>query len=137
MITAILLGSLFAVAPAEAPSPETDLADYRATAEQVGRDAEAHLSLALWCEAHGLKAEELKHLALAVLINPKDAAARGLLGLVAYRGRWLRPEAVGARVKADPELNARLAEYNGRRAAMARHGRRPLEAGALVRAEWP
>ena len=119
MIAAILLGSLFVVAPAEGPTPETDLDGYKAAAEKVGRNAEAHVKLALWCEAHGLKAEELKHLALAVLINPKDAAARGLLGLVAYRGRWLRPEAVGDRVKADPDLNARLADYNGRREAMA------------------
>ena len=30
---------------------------------QVGRDADAHVRLALWCEAHGLSAERLKHLA--------------------------------------------------------------------------
>ena len=119
MIAAILLGSLFAVAPAEVQSSDTDLDGYKTAAAKVGRRAELHIKLALWCEAHGLKAEELKHLALAVLIDPKDATARGLLGLVAYRGRWLRPEAVGARVKADAEMNARRADYNGRRAKMA------------------
>ncbi len=119
MMRAILLGSLFALAPAEAPSPETDRAAYGAAAEKAGRDAHAHLKLALWCEAHGLKPEELKHLALAVLLDPKDVTARGLLGLVAYRGRWLRPESVGAAVNADRGLNAHLAEYNTRRSAMA------------------
>ena len=72
----------------------------------VGRDAEAHVRLALWCEAHGLQAERLKHLALAVLTDPTNATARGLMGLVAYRGRWQRPEAVAEKVKADEALAA-------------------------------
>jgi hypothetical protein len=72
--------------------------------------------LALWCEAHGLTAERLHHLTLAVLADPKNAAARGLMGLVSHNGRWQRPEAVADKVKADADLAARLAEYNGRRA---------------------
>jgi hypothetical protein len=52
-------------------------------------------------------------------MDPTDVAARGLLGLVAYHGRWLAPEEVGARVRADQVLAARLAEYNTRRAALA------------------
>ena len=118
MITAVLLSTLVLVAFGEAPSPETDLAGYSAAAAKVQRSPEAQVQLALWCEAHGLNAERLKHLALAVLLDPKDAAARGLLGLVAYRGHWLRPEAVTARVQADADLARRLAEYNARRTAV-------------------
>ena len=81
----------------------------------VGSDADAHVKLALWCEAHGLEAERIKQLALAVLIDPTHAAARGLMGLVAYRGHWQRPTAVAEKVKADEALAAAMAEYNGRR----------------------
>ncbi|HWE36072.1 MAG TPA: HEAT repeat domain-containing protein, partial [Isosphaeraceae bacterium] len=63
-----------------------------------------------------LRAERVKQLALAVLSDPKNATARGLLGLVAYGGQWKRPETVANKVKADEALTARLAEYNGRRA---------------------
>src|SRR5439155_11458604 len=85
----------------------------------AGRDADAHVKLALWCETHGLEAERLEHLALAVLADPSHATARGLLGLVADGGKWRRPEQVADRLKADPSLTARLAEYNARRARLA------------------
>jgi len=97
-----------------APTPE-DRATYEAAKAQAGRDTDAHVKLALWCEQHGLNAERTKHLALAVLIDPKNAAARGLMGLVAFQGRWQRPE----QVQADADLAAALAAYNGRRARMA------------------
>src|SRR4051794_1585205 len=74
------------------------LAEYRRAAAAVGRDADAHVRLALWCEARGLGAERVKHLALAVLHRPSHPTARGLMGLVAYRDRWQPPEAVAARV---------------------------------------
>src|SRR5215469_11531215 len=94
---------------------EGDRATYEAAKVQAGRDAGAHVKLALWCEQHGLTAERAKHLALAVLIDPKNAAARGLMGLVAFQGRWQRPE----QVQADANLAQTLAAYNGRRARMA------------------
>ena len=72
----------------------------------------------LWCEAHGLTAERAKHLALAVLSDPAHATARGLMGLVAYHGRWERPETISNKIKADEELARKLAEYNARRAAL-------------------
>ena len=96
-----------------------DLAAYQEARSRAGRDADAQVKLALWCEARGLKAERLSHLAAAILTDPSHAAARGLMGLVAYGGRWERPEAVGERVKADSELAAKLAEYNARRDAIA------------------
>src|SRR5439155_216831 len=47
----------------------------------------------------------------AHLADPKNATARELMGLVARDGRWLRPEAVADRARAD----ASLAEYQSNR----------------------
>ncbi len=74
--------------------------------------------MALWCEAHGLDSERLKHLAIAVLIDPAHTTARGLLGLVAFHGQWQSPEAISEQIEADETRSAVLAEYNGRRARM-------------------
>jgi hypothetical protein len=62
-----------------------------------------------------MDAERLKHLASAVLIDPQNAAARGMMGLVAYGGRWLPPAQVGEAVKADKTLAAKLARYEEER----------------------
>jgi hypothetical protein len=95
------------------------MASYEAARAKAGREADAHVRLALWCEAHGLEAERLKHLAIAVLADPAHATARGLMGLVAYRGGWCSPEAVSVQIGSDPAYAAALASYNGRRARMA------------------
>jgi hypothetical protein len=83
-----------------AGGPESDRAEYQAVSAAAGRDAPAQVKLALWCEARGLSAERVKHLALAVLADPRNATARGLMGLVAFGGQWKRPEAVAEKVKA-------------------------------------
>src|SRR4051812_36588840 len=114
-----MFAALLLCAAGLAASPSaSDLTSYESARSAAGRDPEAHVRLALWCEAHGLEAERLKHLAIAVMIDPAHATARGLMGLVAFRGRWQRPDAVGEKVKADAELSASLAEYNGRREGM-------------------
>jgi hypothetical protein len=112
MFWAIVLGSSLMAASPEAATPSRD--DYEAARVRAGRDPSAHVRLALWCEAHGLSSERLKHLALAVLHDPKNATARGLLGLVAYQGQWQRPDAIADRARNDPAL----AEYNARRNAL-------------------
>lgn len=96
-----------------------DRDSYEASLSEVGRDADAHVRLALWCEAHGLEPERLKHLSLAVLNAPAHPMARGLLGLVAYRGRWQRPEAVADAVAADAARKALIGDYEARREVMA------------------
>ena len=77
------------------------------------------MRLALWCEAHGLTAERVKHLALAVLYEPSNALARGLMGLVAHQGKWERPEQVSQAIENDPARQARKREYLDRRAKAA------------------
>jgi hypothetical protein len=64
-----------------------------------------------------MNAERLKHLASALLIDPHNAAARGMMGLVDYGGRWMQPEQVGEAVKADLGLTAKLARYEDKRQA--------------------
>ena len=94
----------------EAPAPEVRRA-YEEARATAGRTSEDQVRLALWCEAHGLTRERLNHLAVAVLADPTNATARGLMGLVAYKGRFQRPEAVAEKAQADPIL----AEYDARR----------------------
>lgn len=121
MVFLLVVGTalLTAAGPVRDTLAPPDLAAYEAASASAGRDADAHVKLALWCEAHGLRAERVKHLALAVLNNPSHAMARGLMGLVAYRGRWQRPDAVEQKVQKDEQFGAVLAEYNARRAKAA------------------
>lgn len=117
MVSALLLGmACVALEPGTSAPSEKDRAEYRELQASAGRGADAQVKLALWCEAHGLRAERVKHLALAVLADPANATARGLMGLVAYRGRWQRPQDVTDKVKADADQSAARAEYEGRRA---------------------
>ena len=115
VLTAGLLLGWNGDAGAGDPAKPDARAEYEAKNAQVGRDSQAHVRLALWCEQNGLTAERTRHLALAVLIDPKNTLARGLSGLVAYNGSWKRPETISEKIKADAALGAKLAEYNARR----------------------
>ena len=100
------------------PAP-ADLAAYTVAKSKVGRDADAHVRLAVWCESHGLSAERMKHLALAVLIDPSHSLARGLMGMVAYQGKWSRAEVAGTLIENDPAYRDAIREYLDRRARTA------------------
>ena len=114
-----IYAGLIAMVPPLDQSPSPPPADvtqaYQEARSKAGRSSEEQVKLALWCEAHGLTAERLNHLTLAILADPRNAAARGLMGLVAHDGRWSRPDAVAEKAKADAEMANRLADYNGRR----------------------
>jgi tetratricopeptide (TPR) repeat protein len=95
------------------PTPDTRAA-YEAARKAVGRDADAHVRLALWCEQNGLMEERAEHLTRAVQIQPDHALARSLLGQVHDAdGHWVRAEPTN-QVEAPPAR----AEYLRRRAAM-------------------
>jgi tetratricopeptide (TPR) repeat protein len=113
----VILSALLAGATAgdDVQAGGSELRSYKATAAAARRDPDAHVRLALWCEAHGLTAERLKHLSLAVLYDPSHTLARGLLGLVAFRGKWERPDEVTREVQDDPDHKARIQEYLKRR----------------------
>jgi hypothetical protein len=114
-----LLGAERGGDSASTASTQTDLAVYESAKGQAGKSADAHVRLALWCEAHGLTAERIKHLSLAVLYDPSNALARGLMGLVAYQGRWGRPDVVGEKIQNDPAHQAVIRDYLERRAKAA------------------
>ncbi|MGC8642740.1 MAG: hypothetical protein ACP5XB_23015, partial [Isosphaeraceae bacterium] len=59
------------------------------------------------------------HLMLAILLDPANAAARGLLGLVASGGKWQKPTEIGRQLASDPQRQALIKEYLKRRAAAA------------------
>ena len=117
MVSALILGWVLGTTVAAGPDAvkPPDLAAYQAAKAKAGRDADAHVALALWCEAHGMAAEKSKHLARAVLFDPSNAKARGLLGYVQHDGRWMRPEEVSKAVEESPESQALFREYIGRR----------------------
>lgn len=118
LLSAVLLGAdgpPSAMKPAENPA----LLSYREALAKTGKRADEHVRLALWCEARGLTAERLKQLSLAVLYEPTNALARGLMGLVSYQGRWVPPDVAGERIQKDPARHALIKEYLDRRARAA------------------
>jgi hypothetical protein len=118
-LLAVCLG-LLAADDASSPPDSADRAAYEAAQAKAGHDAKAHVRLALWCEAHGLDAERMKHLAMAVLYEPSNGLARGLMGLVAYQGKWERPDVVGREIQEDPANHDLIREYLERRSHTAR-----------------
>ncbi|KAJ3058068.1 hypothetical protein HK102_010710, partial [Quaeritorhiza haematococci] len=114
MIGALLLGA--AVGLAGGVDQDADRAAYEAARASAGRDADAQVRLALWCEARGMASEKTTHLTRAILLDPGHARARGLLGYVERDGRWLRPAEATKAVEESPEQQALLREYLDRRA---------------------
>ncbi len=122
MISIWLVCSVLLTDGVSRPSP--DRAAYEVAKAKVGRDAPSLVKLALWCEAHGLTAEREKHLAQAVLADPSNVAARGLLGLVAHGGRWMTADRAAEAAKSNEALARTLAEYNGLRDRLEEEQRR-------------
>ena len=108
--------------PAETKPTAADRAAYEAAVAKAGKNAAAHVQLALWCEAHGFTAERAKHLTLAVSLDPSNALARGLLGLVAFQGKWAKPEQVEQEIQNDPKFQALFRNIS---IAASAHRRRP------------
>ena len=66
----------------------SDPTEYRAAAAKAGKDPVTHVKLAVWCEAHGMDAERLKHLAVAVAIDPQFARAYCYLAKIDNTAFW-------------------------------------------------
>jgi tetratricopeptide (TPR) repeat protein len=115
-MTGPLVVALAIVAAGGGEDRSPDRAAYEAARKGAGSDAAAQVRLALWCEQHGMTAERMKHLAAAVLADPSNALARGLMGLVAQDGKWERPDDVSREAKDDPKRKALMDEYLQRRA---------------------
>ena len=112
----LILAGLISTAPVEPSLALPDnLQAYQLEKARTGADSGSNLRLALWCEARGLEPEKMRHLAIAVLSDPANATARGLMGLLSYQGRWESPDAVAEKLNADEARNAKLAAYNALR----------------------
>ena len=101
--------------PAETKPTAADRLAYEAAVTKAGKNAPAHIQLALWCEAHGFTSERVKHLNMALSLDPSNALARGLLGLVTFQGKWAKPEQVKHDLVDNPRLHALFREYLDRR----------------------
>ena len=102
-----------------APTAQELRASYDRASREAGRDPDARVRLALWCERHGMLDERQEQLAIALLNKPDHAMARGLLGQVRGRdGRWTTRDELAEREQEDLELAAALAEYRERRRAL-------------------
>jgi hypothetical protein len=99
--------------PAE--TPESNRAAYQAAQAKAAKAPAAQIQLALWCEAHGLTAERIKHLTEAIALDSSNVLARGLLGLVAFQGKWAKPDQVEQGIQSDPKFQALRREYLERR----------------------
>src|SRR5262245_4768806 len=111
LLCCAILGQDRTPASTSASVAPADLKSYEVARRQAGRDASAHVRLALWCEAHGLTAERMEHLRQAAALDPRNAVARGLMGLVDYKGKWERPEAVQKHVHTDADYQNLIREY--------------------------
>jgi hypothetical protein len=119
MLLACLLSCAFLGpgAPGATEPPANPALDaYQVTRVKAGKSADAQIRLALWCEGRGLTAERIKHLSLAILYDPGDVLAHGLLGLVAFQGKWQLPDQVDRTVRNDPTKQAQIQDYLRRRA---------------------
>ncbi len=111
----VMVGSVLVVGVAEGAEPK-DVADsvrreYLDRRSRAGVDATLHVDLALWCSDHDLEDESSFHLAMAVAHDPDNARARGLMGQVKHRGRWVDPATVVKTDRQDEQLAAKRAEY--------------------------
>ncbi len=117
--------------PAEPKPTAADRVAYEAARDKAGKNPAAQVQLALWCEAHGFPAERVKHLTLAASLDPSNVLARGLLGLVAFQGKWAKPEQVEQEIQNDPKFQALFRDYLDRRI------RTPQKADAQLHlADW-
>ena len=114
-----------------------DRVAYEAAQKKAGQNPAAHVQLALWCEVHGMPVEREKHLKLAVAFEPGNSLARGLMGLVAFKGAWAKPDQVEQEPQNDPKFQAIFREYLDRRVRTPQKADAPTSARRLVLGKRP
>jgi hypothetical protein len=129
---ALLCASLLLVQVGDPPAKSHDFQTYEALKAKAAKDPQAQVKLALWCEAHAMNGERVKHLAQAVLSDPKNVTARGLLGLIALGSHWETAERARERMKADDAQAAKRALYQERRSKLTNDEIRSQQAADLL-----
>lgn len=90
--------------------------EYAQRKQAAKLDPKAQVSLALWCERHGMTAERNRHLALAAQRNPDDPRIRSLLGQIPDGDGWKRADQALLGPPADDPIRD---EYQSRRDQIA------------------
>src|SRR3954470_11724340 len=72
------------------------LAEYNARRARVPETADAHWSLALWCETQGLEAEARAHFTVVTRLEPSRDAAWKRLDRKKVNGRWVTEAQIAA-----------------------------------------
>ena len=116
MVRALLICcAMFGDDAIKATPADGDQAGYEAILKKTAETATAQIQLALWCEAHGMGPERDLHLQRAIKLEPGNALARSLLGMMAFKGQWTKPEQVEQATQNDPKFQAIFREYLDRR----------------------
>ena len=93
-----------------------DRAAYEAAAAKAGKNAAAHVQLALWCEAHGFSAERIKHLtARRRLSTPRMCWREASWAWSRSRANGQSPNRSKQEIQDDPKFQALFREYLDRR----------------------
>ena len=104
MFSTLILGvGLLVRHPAESVAAKPEDSRRMKPRKTAGRDAAGQVT-GTGAQRMGWRPSGSSTWAVAMLSDPRDATARGLLGLVDYNGRWSRPEDVSATVRADAAL---------------------------------
>jgi hypothetical protein len=72
------------------------LVEYNAKRAELRDTADAHWSLAVWCEQHGLPAEAAAHFTVVTRLAPERTEAWRKLGCRKYQGRWMNEKQIKA-----------------------------------------
>lgn len=88
----------------------------KATIDAARKDSNKEVQMALQLESCAESIEARKHLARALELDPSNARASGLLGLVLFHGQLIHPDRVVETVLKDEGIAARLANYRNYRA---------------------
>ena len=75
---------------------------YAAARVKAGKDAAAHVQLALWCEAHGMTAERIEHLNLATSLEASNVLAAACLDWSIFRANGPSPNKLKSKFRTIP-----------------------------------
>ncbi len=118
MIFAVFI-AVAIVADDSPPASKADLDSariaYKKKAATVARDSESQVNLALWCELRGLGVEKIKHLTIALSLDPTNTRAHGLLRHVRDADKWIPFERARDEIMSNRDLVEKLVEYHRRR----------------------
>lgn len=111
-----------------APSPFQEYEARKETARDVAND---QFELAAWCDERGLRAERLKHLKRAIVLDPDHKASRLALGYVRLGALWVDGRTLAKDADDTPSGGANDAKPAGRESP-----RDPEKLAQAIQTDW-